>query len=93
VVRLYPARGGRGALLRLRYRVSDDRGHTRERITVYRRTRVLKRFTRALRTTDSAVAYWVGWRAPQRAGRLRFCVRATDAAFNSAAACAAITVR
>jgi hypothetical protein len=54
---------------------------------------VLKKFSRALRTTDSAVAYGVAWRAPQRAGRFRFCVRAADAAGNSAAACAAITVR
>jgi len=93
VVRLYAARGRRGALLRLRYRVSDDGGRTSERISVSRRTRVLKRFSRPLRSTDGAVAYWVAWRAPSKAGRFRFCVRAADSAGNSAAACAAITVR
>ena len=93
MVRLYAAHGNSGALLRLRYRVSDNRGHTSERISVYRRTKLLKRFARPLRATDSAVAYWVMWRAPERAGRFRFCVRAADGAGNSASACAAVTVR
>lgn len=92
-VHAFVAHGRRHALLRLRYRVSDDRGRTRERISVYRRARLLKVVSRPLRTTEGAVSYWVGWRAPRRAGRFRFCIRATDAAGNHAAACAAITVR
>ena len=93
MVRLYPVRGRRGALLRLRYRVSDDAGHTSECITVYRRTRVQKKFFRALRKTDSAVAYWVAWRAPGRRFTGRFCVRATDRAGSSATSCASLRIR
>jgi hypothetical protein len=79
-------------VLRLRYRVSDDRGLTSERITLYRRTKVLRLFSRPLRTT-SGVAYWVAWRAPRAPGRYRFCVRAADGSRNHAVACAGISVR
>jgi hypothetical protein len=93
VVRVFAARGKHRKTLRLRYLVSDDKGQTTERITVYRRTRALKALTRPLRPTDSAVPYWVSWR-PAKAGSYRFCVRATDAAKNrSPLVCAAIRVR
>ena len=93
VVRVFAARGKHRKTLRLRYLVSDDKGQTTERITVYRRTRALKALTRPLRPTDSAVPYWVSWR-PAKAGSYRFCVRATDAAKNrSPMVCAAIRVR
>jgi hypothetical protein len=93
-VHVYAARGHRLGLLRLRYRVSDDKAQTSERISVFRRTRLLRRFARPLRQTDSAVAYWVLWRAPRSRARYRFCVRATDAAGNrSPLACAPIAVR
>ena len=36
-------------------------GQTSERVFVYRKTKQLKTFTRPLRTTDDAVAYWVGF--------------------------------
>jgi hypothetical protein len=93
VVRVYAARGKHREALRLRYRVSDDKGQTTERITVYRKSKALRTSTRPLRPTDSAVSYWVSWR-PAKAGSYRFCVRATDAAKNrSPLACAAIRVR
>jgi len=79
-------------MLRLRYKVSDNKGETKERITVYRRAKVLRSLIRPLRTTDNSVAYWVFWRA-SRTGSYRFCVRATDRAGNrSRLACAAIRV-
>jgi thermitase len=92
-VRVYPGSGRHGRMLRLRYKVSDNKGETTERITVYRRARVLRRLIRPLRTTDNSVAYWVLWRASGK-GSYRFCVRATDRAGNrSRLACAAIRVR
>ena len=92
-MRVFPARGRHGRLLRLRYTVNDNSGQTSERITVLRRTRTVKRFSRPLRPTESTIAYWVVWRAG-RAGRYRFCIRATDGAGNrSRLACAAIRVR
>jgi hypothetical protein len=79
--------------VRLRYTVADDSGKTSERIVVLRRARTVKVFTRPLRATENHISYWVVWRAG-RAGKYRFCVRATDGAGNrSASACAAIRVR
>lgn len=93
VIHVFAAHGRRGRTLRLRYRVSDDKGETTERITVYRRARVLRRSIRSLRPTGTAVAYWLLWRAG-KPGAYRFCVRATDGAGNrSPLACAAIRVR
>ena len=92
-VRAFAAKGRHGRLLRLRYTVSDNSGQTSERITVLRRTRTVKRFTRPLRATENHIAYWVVWRAG-RAGKYRFCVRAADGSGNrSRLACAAIRVR
>ena len=57
------------------------------------KTKLLKTFARALRTTDDAVAYWVGFSFAKR-GTYRYCVRASDAAGNhSPLACAAIRIR
>ena len=93
-VQVYAARARHGAIVRLRYRVHDDKGQTTETISVYRRTRVLRQLTRPLRPTDNAVVYWISWRAPRLRGSYRFCVRATDGAGNrSALACASVSVR
>ena len=93
-VHVFAAKGRRRVLLKLRYKVSDDRHQTAERISVLRKSKTLKVFTRPLRTTGDAVPYWVLWRAPRKAGEYRFCVRATDAAGNhSVPACATIRVR
>ena len=92
-MRAFPAQGRHGKALRLRYKVSDNSGQTSERITVFRRTRKLKAFTRPLRATENQIAYWVVWRAG-RAGRYRFCVRATDGSGNrSLLRCAAVLLR
>jgi hypothetical protein len=92
-VRVYAASGRHRVILRLRYRVRDDSGRSSERVFVYRKQKVLKTFTRPLRTTDDAVAYWVGLRFATR-GFYRYCVRASDGAGNrSALLCAAVRVR
>ena len=93
VVHVYAASGRHRKALHLRYRVQDNSGHTSERVLVYRKTKLLKTFTRALRTTDDAVAYWVGFSFAKR-GTYRYCVRASDAASNhSPLRCAAIRIR
>jgi hypothetical protein len=92
-VHVFAASGRAKRTVRLRYRVGDNSGKTAERILVYRKTKVLKTFARPLRTTDNAVAYWVGYAFRTR-GAYRFCVRATDAAGNkSPLRCAAVRVR
>jgi hypothetical protein len=79
--------------VRLRYRVQDTSGRTSERLVVYRGKKVLKTFTRPLRTTDAAVPYWVVYSFPARAA-YRFCARATDASHNASALhCAAVRIR
>ena len=94
IVRTYSARGQRGRVLKLSYSVRDDRHRTAERIWVYRGTRLLKTFVRALRETDDSVAYWIAWRAPRRRMLGRFCVRATNTAgLASATSCARVVVR
>jgi hypothetical protein len=93
IVHVYAASGRHRKLLRLRYRVRDNGGKTSERVFVYRQKKVLKTFARPLRTTDDAVAYWVGFKFPAR-GSYRYCVRATDGARNhSPLVCAAVRVR
>ena len=73
--------------------MQDDRGRTSERLLVYRKTKLLKTFSRPLRTTDDAVAYWVSFRFAL-GGAYRYCVRATDGAGNrSRLACATIRIR
>ena len=74
-------------------RAGRQRPRPRSGCFVYRKTKLLKTFTRALRTTDDAVAYWVGFSFAKR-GTYRYCVRASDAAGNhSPLACAAIRIR
>ena len=92
VVRAYPALGRRRRIVKLRYRVLDDRGETAERISVFRGRVLVKTFSRALRQTDDSVAFWVGWRAPRRRFVGRFCVRASDRAGNNSTSCASLRV-
>jgi len=93
VVHVYAASGRHRQALHLRYRVQDDHGRTSERLLVYRKTKLLKTFSRSLRTTDDAVAYWVSFRFALR-GTYRYCVRASDGSGNrSPLACAAIRIR
>jgi len=89
-VRAIAARGGRGRLLRLAYRVTSDVA-TRELVTVFRGRRAIA--VRRTRLSASALRS-VAWRAPRRTGAYAFCVRAWNAAGTaSAASCARIVLR
>jgi subtilisin family serine protease len=92
-VRTFAAAGRRRGLVKLRYRVQDDRRETAERILVYRGRILTKTYSRPLRTTESSIDYWVSWRAPRRRFVGRFCVQASDRAGNKATSCAALRVR
>jgi thermitase len=93
LVHVYAASGRARVLLKLRYRVEDDHGRTSERLLVYRKSKIVKRLARPVRTTDAAVAYWVRLSIPTR-GLYRYCVRATDAAGNrSPLVCAGLRIR
>ena len=93
VVRTFPAAAKRRRVVKLRYRVEDDRGETAERILVYRGRVLARTYSRPLRQTESSIDYWVAWRAPSRRFAGRFCVQASDRAGNAATSCAALRVR
>jgi hypothetical protein len=87
------SRGRRGHRARLRYRVTDDGGVSREVVTVIRKARVLKR----IRTEFGEATgdkYAVVWKVPKSGnGDARFCVVATDPSGNqSATDCAKINI-
>jgi len=92
-VRAYPVTGRRGRILKLTYRVRDDRGETAEQVSVYRGRSLVKKLGRTLRPTDDTVVSWLAWRAPRRRLLGRFCVRAADRAGNASTSCARVTVR
>jgi hypothetical protein len=85
--------GRRGRILKLTYRVRDDRGETAEQVSVYRGRSLVKKLGRTLRPTDDTVVSWLAWRAPRRRLLGRFCVRAADRAGNASTSCARVTVR
>ena len=83
-----PSTGARGAAVRLRYRVTDDSGKSREWATVYRGTRKLAVVQGRLDEADpEALFYFLRWKAPRTLppGTLRFCVQAADATGNTSA--------
>ncbi len=94
VARALASAGKRGTSVRLLYRASDDRGRTRERVQVYRGTRLLKTISTRLQARQPGRTYGVAWRAPRKSERLRFCVRAWDAEGNAGTrTCAAVRIR
>jgi len=94
-VRALPSAGRRGGFARLRYTVADDGGLTRERVRVFRGTRLVATLRTALAPSSAGAVYWTRWAVPRRLhGPLRFCVRAWDAAGNaSPRRCARLTLR
>jgi hypothetical protein len=92
-VRALFSRGRVNRVIRLRYRLSDFSGRTRERVTVHRSGRLVKTIRTRMQRAFSGVTYSVGYR-PNRAGAYRFCVRAWDPAGNrSRRDCAGLRVR
>jgi hypothetical protein len=96
VVKALASSGKRGQVARLRYRVSDDSGRSREDVTVLRGKRRLATIRGRLDLADKeTLFYFVRWRVPRstRRGTLRFCVRGVDAAGNrSKESCAALRI-
>jgi hypothetical protein len=75
-----PSSGVRGKPVKLRYLVSDNSGMTRERVTVYQKTRIVFQGLTKLAKGPSKALLW----RPRGGltGTLRFSVRAVDAAGN-----------
>ena len=95
-VRALESTGRAGTRVRLRYRVTDASGRTREWATISAAGRRLGAATAAFHAHDpDALHYVVFWRASRATGlgRYRFCVRSADAAGNVAAqSCATVKV-
>ena len=88
------ATGKAGKTVTLRYRVTENSGKSSETVAVYRGSARIWGTTVALRDVTSGATYAVSFKAPPRAGTLRFTVQARDAAKNaSQVSSAAISVR
>jgi hypothetical protein len=94
-VKALASAGVRGSVAKLRYTVFDDSKRTREEITVLRGRRVLATRRTKLGSRNVTSIYSQRWRVPTNIStRLRFCVRAWDAAGNrSAKSCAPLAIR
>ena len=90
-----PSAGRRGGPVRLRYRVSDDSGLTRERIDIFRSGRRVAILRTPFAPSGPGVVFWATWRLPVKAaGRWTFCVRAWDpVGHTSPRRCAPLRVR
>ncbi len=79
----WPGSGVHGKVAKLNYSALDGRGKTGETIRIYRRARLLKTIRVPLGDTNPFVEQTASWRVPRKLhGRLRFSVRAVDAAGN-----------
>jgi hypothetical protein len=89
--RAFTSRGRHGSRVRLGYRVSDNSGRTRERVTVFQRGARVRTITTSLSKSGT---YFVTWRAPSVGAGFSFCVRAFDPSGNaSRPSCAPIRLR
>jgi hypothetical protein len=80
---VWPSTGVHGKVAKLRFSALDGRGKTGETIRIYRQARLLKTIRVRLRNTNPFVEQAASWRVPRTLrGRLRFSVRAFDAAGN-----------
>ncbi len=97
--RAFLSKGVRGSKVRLRYRVFDNSGQTREILQVKRGSKIVRTFhTRYGATGKKGRIYYVSWRSPRARGHkrpaFRFCVQAFDRAGNkSPRSCAGIRLR
>jgi hypothetical protein len=94
-VRALWSKGRAGQILRLRYRVSDDSGESRERVRILRGRAVVAVLPTNFAENARGVTYWVSWRPPRAArGLYRFCVEAWDRSENrSTRSCASLRIR
>ena len=81
--RAFLSKGVRGSKVRLRYRVFDNSGQTREILQVKRGSKIVRTFhTRYGATGKKGRIYYVSWRSPRARGHkrpaFRFCVQAFD---------------
>ena len=85
--------GERGEIARLRYRVVEASGKSRETARIFRGKRRVGTVTGRLHEVDAdALFYFLPWRSSAR-GKLRFCVTSTDTAGNrSKASCAPLHI-
>jgi hypothetical protein len=93
--RAFASRGVHGKVAELVYAAQDGRGVTADTIRVYRRNHLVKTIRIALGDASPFYAYDARWRVPRSIhGRLRFCVRSTDAAGNkSNLSCSRLVIR
>ena len=94
-VKALASTGVHGGFAKLRYTVFDESQKTREEITVLRGPRLLATKRTKLGPRKVTSIYSQSWRVPAGvSGKLRFCVRAWDAAGNSSAkSCASLAIR
>jgi hypothetical protein len=95
IVRALPSTGVRGGKAKLRFRVSDDGGETKEEVAVFSGKRRLAHTTTAWGSAEAGHVYFVRWPVPKHVQRpLRFCVRSSDRAGNrSKQSCARLVIR
>ena len=94
-VKALASTGVQGGIAKLRYTVFDESKRTREEITVLRGRRLIATKRTKLGSRKVTSIYSQSWRVPASvSGKLRFCVRAWDAAGNySAKSCAPLAIR
>ncbi len=94
-VKALASTGTPGRVAKLRYSVFDESGKAREVVQVVRAGKVIATKRMRLGRRSATRIYSTPWRVPRStSGRLKFCVRAWDAAGNrSKRSCAALRVR
>jgi hypothetical protein len=88
------SKGKSGKRAKLRYRVSDNSGESRERIQVIRRGNVIADITTEFGPATGAT-YFVVWKVPKRVkGKMKFCAVSQDrAGNNSQSSCAQLKIK
>ena len=97
-VEALPSSGQRGRIARLRYRVTEKSGRSREWATIYGRGKPLGTVQGRLDDVETGVLYYfLPWRVPlavMPGATLRFCVRAIDPTGNRGGpSCASLRIR
>jgi hypothetical protein len=93
-VKALKSKGKSGKKAKLRYRVSDNSGESRERIQVVKRGNVIADITTQFGPATGET-YYVVWKVPKRVkGKMRFCAVSQDrAGNNSSSSCADLKIK